>query len=64
MKIRFYCDIHGPLPMKDKDPFLYASTEPGSACGPGITRVAFDVEFPERYLREADAVVPATWGQP
>lgn len=61
MKIRFYCDLFGPLPLKDKEPNLMACTEPSTSGGPGMTRVAFDVEFPETLIREADVVVPATW---
>jgi len=61
MLIKFYCDLHGPLPIRHIDHDFTACTTPGSAVGPGITRVAFEVAFPDSLVCEQDVIVPAAF---
>ena len=60
MKVRFYCDLFGKLPLRGLDIPLFAFTDATSTgtAAAGCTRVAFDVEFPDSVLREADVIVP------
>lgn len=61
MIVRFYCDIYGPLPVRGLGVCLAASSNPDHTPGPGTTRVAFDVEFPDSVVCEADQIVGAQY---
>lgn len=55
MKVRFYCDIYpGSYPRHD----LFAMTTPYNGKGANATRLAFDVEIPDRVLSGLDVLSP------
>lgn len=59
MKITFYCDLYPQMTWKTGGmPMLFASNQPPRSPSEDAKRIAFTVEFPDEWFKDADHTVP------